>query len=329
MPSAAAYSAGALAFINLLSQSQSGVQVVDAHEAYQKVLAEMKKHIAGKSDTIELMFITVVANGHALLEGVPGVAKTTMCKTMADTMQAEFKRIQGTPDLVPTDIIGYTYVDDQNEVQFKKGPVFTNILLVDELNRAPPKTMSAFLETLEERMVTAGGTDMQLPRPFTAFATQNPLRIEGTEQLPKVLADRFIVKIDVDYPNMEEEEEMMRLKEREEQVVIQKIISTPDILEMQEKAKTITMPNEVTSYIARVVNATRKDIHIVMGASPRADLAFMRAAKARALIQGRQSVTIDDIKFLARPVLSHRMAVRSTGGIGVHGIIDGIIATLQ
>lgn len=303
--------------------------MVDARDAFQQVLAEMKKHIAGKEDTIELMFVTVVANGHALLEGVPGVAKTTMCKAMSETMQADFKRIQGTPDLVPTDIVGYSYLDDKNEVQFKKGPVFTNILLVDELNRAPPKTMSAFLETLEERMVTAGGVDMALPAPFTAFATQNPLRIEGTEQIPKVLADRFIVKIDVDYPSMEEEEQMMRLKEKEEQETIKKIVGMEDILDMQKQAKTVSMPSDVSGYIARMVNATRTDIHVVMGASPRADIAFMHAAKARALIKGRQSVTIEDIKFLANPVLAHRIAVRSTGGIGVHGIIDGIVATLK
>ncbi|MCL5419738.1 MAG: MoxR family ATPase [Candidatus Marsarchaeota archaeon] len=302
---------------------------MDAHTAYSEVLAEMKKHIAGKEDTIELMFITVIANGHALLEGVPGVAKTTMCKAMADTMQSDFKRIQGTPDLVPSDITGETYIDDKNEVQFKKGPVFTNILLVDELNRSPPKTMSALLETLEERQVTAAGVDMQLPKPFTAFATQNPLRIEGTEQLPKVLADRFLVKIDVDYPKIEEEEEMMRLKEHEEKVEVRKIINTSDILEMQEKAKGVTLPNEVVDYIARIVSATRTDMHVVMGASPRADLSFMRSAKAKALIEGRDTVSIDDIKFLARPVLSHRISVRSTGGIGVHGIIDGIIATLK
>ncbi len=303
--------------------------LLDAHTAYSEVLAEMKKHIAGKEDTIELMFITVIANGHALLEGVPGVAKTTMCKAMADTMQSDFKRIQGTPDLVPSDITGETYIDDKNEVQFKKGPVFTNILLVDELNRSPPKTMSALLETLEERQVTAAGVDMQLPKPFTAFATQNPLRIEGTEQLPKVLADRFLVKIDVDYPKIEEEEEMMRLKEHEEKVEVRKIINTSDILEMQEKAKGVTLPNEVVDYIARIVSATRTDMHVVMGASPRADLSFMRSAKAKALIEVRDTVSIDDIKFLARPVLSHRISVRSTGGIGVHGIIDGIIATLK
>ncbi|MEM3638919.1 MAG: AAA family ATPase, partial [Candidatus Micrarchaeaceae archaeon] len=141
---------------------------MDPKLAFEKVMAEMKKRIAGKEETLELLFLTLVANGHALLEGVPGVAKTTMTKTLAETIQADFKRIQGTPDLEPKDIIGYTYVDDANNVVLKKGPVFTNILLVDELNRSPPKTMSALLETLEERQVTIGGNDMKLPSPFTA-----------------------------------------------------------------------------------------------------------------------------------------------------------------
>ncbi|MGC8586936.1 MAG: AAA family ATPase [Candidatus Micrarchaeia archaeon] len=300
---------------------------MDAHDAYLKVMEEMKKHIAGKEETLELLFIALVANGHALLEGVPGVAKTTMTKALASTIQADFKRIQGTPDLEPSDIIGYTY-SEGSEVKFKRGPIFTNILLVDELNRAPPKTMSALLESLEERQVTVGGVDMPLMKPFTAFATQNPLKIEGTEPLPKVLADRFIMKIDVSYPSMEEEQEMLRIKEREEKIAVNKIITTSDIIDMQQQAKQVEMPDDVARYITAIVNATRTDIHVVMGASPRADIAFMQCGKAKALAEGRNKVTKDDIKFLATPVLSHRIAVRSTGGVGVHGIIDGIIATL-
>lgn len=301
---------------------------MNASDAYKQILAEMKKHIAGKEETIELMFIAMLANGHALLEGVPGVAKTTMTKSLASAVQAEFKRIQGTPDLTPRDIIGYTFIDVDNSVKFSKGPVFTNILLVDELNRAPPKTMSALLETLEERQVTEGGVAMPLPKPFITFATQNPLRIEGTEQIPKVLADRFIIKIDVDYPSMREEEEMLRIKEREERVEVKKVIGTSDILEMQRQVKGVELPDDVVEYITKIVNATRKDIHAVMGASPRAEIAFMWCGKAKALIEGRGRVSGEDIKFLAKPVLSHRIAVRATGGIGVHGIIDGIIATL-
>ncbi len=302
---------------------------MDASTAYKGILAEMKKHIAGDEEVIELLFLAIVADGHALLEGVPGIAKTTMTKTLAAAIQADFKRVQGTPDITPNDIVGYTYIDEKNEVQVRKGPVFTNILLFDELNRAQPKTMSALLETLEERQVTLGGVTMQLPRPFTAYATQNPLRMEGTEPLPKVVVDRFLMRIPVDYPTMEEEGEMIRLKENEEKVSINKVIGTNEILRMQEEAKTVALGDEVRKFITEIVSATRKDIHVVMGASPRADIAFMRCAKAKALIEGRGEVTREDILFLARPVLSHRMAVRSTGGIGVLGVIDGIVATFN
>jgi len=302
---------------------------LDAHTAYLKVMEEMSKHIAGKRETLELLFLSIIANGHALLEGVPGVAKTTMTKTLASIIDADFKRIQGTPDLEPKDIIGYTYIDSDNSIKVKKGPIFTNILLIDELNRAPPKTMSAFLEALEERQVSLGGTDIPLPKPFTAFATQNPLRIEGTEPLPKVMADRFIMRIEVDYPSMEEEGEMLRIKEREEKIAVNKILTINDILDMQEQAKKVEMPDDVVKYITTIVDATRKDIHVVMGASPRADIAFMACGKAKALVEGRKEVTIDDIRFLAKPVLSHRIAVRATGGIGVNGIIDGILASIK
>ncbi len=302
---------------------------MEASLAYQKILAEMKKHISGDEKVIELLFISMIADGHAILEGVPGVAKTTMTKALADTVQAVFNRVQGTPDIGPSDIIGYTVLDEKNEVQVKKGPVFANILLFDELNRTQPKVMSALLETLEERQVTLGGITMPLPRPFIAFATQNPLRIEGTEPLPKVLSDRFIMRIPVDYPSREEEGMMLRLKESEEKTVVEKIIGTDDVIRMQEEATGIGMSDQVMEYITGIVDATRKEIHVVMGASPRADIAFMRCAKAKALIEGRKEVSKEDIAFLARPVLSHRLAVRSTGGIGVNGVIDGIIATYR
>ncbi len=298
---------------------------MDANVVYKEILEEMRKHISGKIETIQLMVIAVVANGHALLEGVPGVAKTTMTKALADTIQADFKRIQGTPDLTPTDIVGATYEDVDKSIKFRKGPVFTNIFLIDELNRMQPRTMSALLETLEERQVSAGGADLKLPSPFIGFATQNPLNIEGTTPLPKVLADRFIMKIDVDYPSATEEIVMLRIKEKEEQTVVKKIIDTAAITELQEMAKSIILPDDVAAYITQIVGATRVDMHVVMGASPRADIAFMKCAKAKALLEGRKEITRDDIRFLARPVLSHRLSVRSTGGIGVHGIIDGII----
>jgi MoxR-like ATPase len=303
---------------------------MDTKAAWEAVLAEVKKHIAGKSEVIELMFIGLIANGHVLLEGMPGVAKTTMTKALADAIDANFKRVQGTPDLTAEDIVGYTYVDSNtHKIIVKNGPIFTNILLVDELNRMPQKTIAALLEALEERQVTIGGAEtQQLQKPFIAFATQNPLIIEGTVSLPKVLADRFLMKITVSYPTMEEEQSMMRIKEEEIKVVTQKVLGLDDILQMQQEVDKVKLSDEVLGYITRVVDATREDIHVVMGGSPRAELSFMRCGKAKALIEGRKEVTINDVKFLARPVLSHRLVVRSTGGIGVNGIIDGIVASV-
>ena len=302
---------------------------MDGKEAYQKVLAEVKKHISGKEDVIELMFISIVANGHVLLEGVPGVAKTTMSKTLAESISASFGRIQGMPDLDIRDVIGYTYMDDKGEVQLKKGPIFNNMLLIDELNRAPPKTTTSLLEALEERQVTIGGQDMKLPDPFISFATQNPLNIEGTTALPKVLADRFLLRIEVKYPSMEEEAQMLRIKEKESRSDVDGVLGKDEILKLQEEAKKVSISDDVIGYITRLVDATRKDIHVVMGGSPRAEISFMNCGKAKALVEGRSEVTVDDIKFLAKPVLSHRILVRSTGGIGVNGVIDGLVATLH
>lgn len=313
----------------MLDKIRESVGLMDANAAYSGVMRELRKRIAGKAETLELLFIGLIADGHVLLEGAPGLAKTTMTKSLAEAINADFKRIQGTPDLEPKDILGYTYIDESKEVKFSKGPVFTNILLIDELNRTQPKTMSALLESLEERQVTAGGETMALPRPFTAFATQNPLKIEGTEPLPKVLADRFLMKIDVDYPSPEEEQQMLRLKESNTYSGINRVLSTDDILAMQREAAGVSLPDDVAAYITRVVAATRTEMHVVMGASPRADIAFMQCAKAKALIEGRKEVSREDIKFLARPVLSHRITVRSTGGIGVKGVIDGIIASVK
>jgi MoxR-like ATPase len=304
---------------------------MDAKSAWEAVLGEVRKHIAGKTDVIELMFIALVANGHVLLEGMPGVAKTTMTKALADSITADFKRIQGTPDLNTADIVGFTYMDDRtHNVILKRGPIFTNMLLIDELNRMPQRTIAALLEALEERQVTIAGSDgsLQLMNPFIAYATQNPISVEGTVPLPKVLSDRFLMRVAVNYPSMEEEVEMLKLKETELKVVTNKVIGLGDILQMQQDVEKIKMPANVISYVTRLVDATRTDLHVILGGSPRAEISFMRCGKARALIQGRTEVTIDDIKFLAKPVLSHRLVVRSTGGIGVNGIIDGITATL-
>ncbi len=304
--------------------------MVDAKAQFDAVLAEVSKKVAGNNEIIKLIFIAIVANGHVLLEGVPGVAKTTMSKAVCDAIQANFGRIQGTPDLEFKDIVGYAYLDDKTKnVELKKGPIFTNILLIDELNRAPPKTTTALLEALEERQVTLGNDTMPLEKPFIALATQNPLNIEGTTTLPKVLADRFLMRIAVDYAPIEAEQQMLRIKESEENIVVKRVMGIEDILELQKLAKGVKVPDSVINYITKVVNATRKDIHVVMGGSPRSEISFMSCGKAKALIEGRSEVSIEDIKYLARPVLSHRIVVRSSGGVGVNGVIDGIIATTK
>ncbi len=303
--------------------------MINAPDAFKSVLSEVSKHVAGNKDILELMFIAMVADGHVLLEGVPGVAKTTMTRTLAETVTADFGRIEGTSDLQIRDVVGYTYIDDQNNLQLKKGPIFTNLLLIDELNRAPPQTTTSMLQALEEKMVTLGGSTLPLKKPFIAFATQNPLNIEGTILLPKVLTDRFLMRIGVNYADIDVEEQMLRIKEREEELKVNKVLNTDDIIALQQQAKAIEMSDEVAKYITQVVHATRTDIHVVMGGSPRSEISFMRAGKAKALIEGRKSVSIDDIKSLARSVLGHRIVVKSTGGLGVNGIIDGIIATLH
>jgi len=301
---------------------------MNPQESYQAVLREVKKRIAGKEDVIELMFISMIANGHVLLEGVPGIAKTTMARTMCEAIQAQFARVQGTSDLEYKDIVGFTYLDEKDhQVKLKPGPIFTNILLIDELNRAPAKVASALLEALEERQVTFSDRTLPLDNPFMAIATQNPLSIEGTSPIPKVLADRFLLRIGVQYPTEEEEREMLHIKESGVDAPIEKVMATTDIIEMQKMVNTIKVSEEVINYITEIVTATRNEIHIIMGASPRAEIGFMKAGRARALISGRTDVTKDDIQFLAKPILSHRLTVRSTGGIGVNGIIDGIIAT--
>lgn len=302
----------------------------DAKAQFEAVLNEVRKKVAGNDEIVKLMFIAIVANGHVLLEGVPGVAKTTMSKALCDAIDAQFGRIQGTPDLEFKDIVGYAYLDETTKsVELKKGPIFTNILLVDELNRAPPKTTTALLEALEERQVTLGNSTIELDKPFIALATQNPLNIEGTTQLPKVLADRFLMRIAVDYTSEEAEQNMLRIKESEENIVTKRVMGIEEILDLQKRAKGVKVPDVVIRYITKIVNATRKDIHVTMGGSPRSEISFMVCAKAKALIEGRDETSVDDIKYLARPVLSHRIVVRSSGGVGVNGVIDGIIATTK
>jgi MoxR-like ATPase len=297
-------------------------------ERYVKFQNEISKVIAGKEKEIELIFVGLIANGHILLEGMPGLAKTTMAKTIAQLINCSFGRIQGTPDLQPRDILGFEFYDPNGKLILWKGPIFNNIVLIDELNRAPPKTQTSLLESMEERQVTFSSGTIPLPKPFIVLATQNPLRIEGTNPIPLVQADRFLFKVNVTYPTKEEEIEMLKLKDKEQQK-LEKVFEKEEIIELSQLAKSIKINEEIMRYIVEIVSRTRQHQHLLMGASPRASIAFMLGAKARALLKGREEVEIDDVRFIAHAVLEHRIAVRPGAGIGASSIVDELLAQVK
>ena len=259
---------------------------------------------------------------------MPGLAKTTMAKTIAQLINCSFGRIQGTPDLQPRDILGFEFYDPNGKLILWKGPIFNNIVLIDELNRAPPKTQTSLLESMEERQVTFSSGTIPLPKPFIVLATQNPLRIEGTNPIPLVQADRFLFKVNVTYPTKEEEIEMLKLKDKEQQK-LEKVFEKEEIIELSQLAKSIKINEEIMQYIVEIVSRTRQHQHLLMGASPRASIAFMLGAKARALLKGREEVEIDDVRFIAHAVLEHRIAVRPGAGIGASSIVDELLAQVK
>jgi MoxR-like ATPase len=297
-------------------------------QRYIKFQHEISKVIAGKEKEIELIFIGLIANGHILLEGMPGLAKTTMAKTIAQLINCSFGRIQGTPDLQPRDILGFEFYDQNGRLILWKGPIFNNIVLIDELNRAPPKTQTSLLESMEERQVTFSSGTVPLPKPFIVLATQNPLRIEGTNPIPLVQADRFLFKVDVTYPTKEEEVEMLKLKDMP-QPKLEKVFEKEEILELSQLAKTVKIDEDIMRYIVEIVSRTRRHQHLIMGASPRASIAFMLGAKARALLKGREKVEVEDVRFIAHAVLEHRIAVRPGAGIGASSVVDELLAQVK
>ena len=276
-------------------------------DEYTKFMDEMGKHVIGKKDVIEKLFIALIAEGHVLLEGVPGIAKTHIANTMARCLSLEFKRVQFTADLLPADILG-TLVYSNGSFTFKKGPIFTNILLADEINRAPPKTQSALLEAMQERQVSIDVETYKLEEPFIVIATQNPIEMEGTYPLPEAQLDRFIFKLLLTYPTKEEEKGIVRYKEKMDRV--NRVLTKKEILRLREKAKEVSVSDEVVDYIVNIVEATRKKEELLYGASPRASISLMRAAKVKALIEDRDYVIPDDVKGLAKDVLRHRVILK-------------------
>ncbi|AIU69328.1 magnesium chelatase [Thermococcus eurythermalis] len=279
-----------------------------------EVLKEVKKAIVGKDEVLKLILTTILADGHILLEDLPGLAKTLMAKSFARALGVEFRRVQFTPDLLPSDILGVSVFNQKTlEFEFRKGPVFTNVLLADEINRAPPKTQSALLEAMQERQVTVEGKTYELPEPFIVIATQNPIEQEGTYPLPEAQLDRFLVRLRVGYPSKEEEIEILRrrVERKKEEVDIQSVTTPREVVEMQKAIEDVYVSDAILEYITNIVTATREDKkEIEVGASPRGSLALLKLSRAYAALNGRDYVIPDDVKAVAVPALSHRLILK-------------------
>ena len=320
---------------NLNFESRLNLQPLQ--DNVQKVKAEIAKVIVGQNKMIDQLLVAVLSNGHVLLEGVPGVAKTISAKLLAKTLSLDFSRIQFTPDLMPSDIIGTSVFDlSKSTFEFKKGPIFSNFVLIDEINRAPAKTQAALFEVMEERQITADGTTYVLDRPFLVIATQNPIEQEGTYRLPEAQLDRFLFKINIDDPNLAEEIHILQkendLQSRDKMSAIATIISQSHIIEFQELVKQILIEQNLIEYIAKIVLNTRENAFLYLGASPRASIAILNAAKGFAALRGRDFVTPDDIKDAAIPVLQHRVVVtpeREMEGITSTEIIKQIVDSVE
>ncbi len=290
--------------------------------------------IRGKPDAIELLLLTLLAGGHALVEDVPGVGKTTLAKALARVFQVGFSRVQFTPDLLPTDILGSLVLDPaEGSFSFHRGPIFTNVLLADEINRASPRTQSALLEAMSEAQVTVDGTTYPLAPPFFVFATQNPHEFSGTYPLPEAQLDRFLIRIAVGYPGAEEELAMLYARQRDELLdELVALASRDDLEAIQTAVRNVDVKPAVGRYLLAVVAATREHKDVVLGASPRGTLSLFRASQARAYLSGREYVSPDDIQALAAPVLAHRITLTPEaryGGRGAEGVLSEVLQNLR
>ena len=298
---------------------------------------EIGKYIIGQHQTIDLLLIALLADGHVLLEGVPGVAKTLMAKLLAKTIDAQFKRIQFTPDLMPSDVIGtMIYNAKTNDFEFKRGPLFANIVLTDEINRAPAKTQAALFEAMEERQITVDGTTHILDSPFMVLATQNPIEQEGTYRLPEAQLDRFLFKIEVFYPSLEEEKEILKTFHANKNVVdfttVKSFLNASAITALRHTVQQVHVEENLMSYIAQIIHETRYHPYILLGASPRASLAVMNASKACATVRGRDFISPDDIKFVTPHILKHRITLtpeKEMEGVLVTEIINQVLEKIE
>lgn len=299
---------------------QSYANDIEAANALKESVAGLRKAIGtvivGQDDVVEKLIISILCNGHSLLVGVPGLAKTLLVKTIADALHLSFKRIQFTPDLMPSDITGAEILNEQRQFQFIKGPLFANIVLADEINRTPPKTQAALLEAMQERNITAGGVLYKLPAPFFVLATQNPIEQEGTYPLPEAQLDRFMFQITLDYPSFAEEVRIVKSTTGAATMEIEKVLSAEDILAFQDLVRRVPVPDNVLEYAVGLVQKTRPNTasaspianqFIAYGAGPRASQYLILGAKCHALLRGKYSPDIEDVKAMALPVLRHRI----------------------
>lgn len=280
-------------------------------EIATRLRQNIQKVIVGKDEVIDLALIAMLTNGHLLLEDVPGTGKTTLAKTIAASLGCTFHRVQFTPDLLPSDVTGiYFYNQKKQEFEFRPGPIFAQILLADEINRATPRTQSALLEAMQERQVTVDIATHALPRPFLVLATQNPIELEGTFPLPEAQLDRFLMKIAIGYPSASEENDLLlRFEQQDPLDTLEKVVEPEEIMRMQTDVRAVRVEESVRHYVVNICRATRSHEDIELGASPRATMALYHTSKARAAIHGRDFVIPDDVKQLAPYVLTHRLLV--------------------
>ncbi len=316
---------------------QSRINLKPLLESINTIKQELGTVIVGQSKMIDQLLVAILSNGHVLLEGVPGVAKTITAKLLSKTLNIGFSRIQFTPDLMPSDILGTSVFDlKKSEFEFKKGPIFSNLILIDEINRAPAKTQAALFEVMEERQITIDGTTYVLDSPFLVIATQNPIEQEGTYRLPEAQLDRFLFKIAIDYPKIDEEILIIQrehtLQNQGKLDNIKTVLSSEEIKQYQALVKQIIVEQNLLEYIAKIVINTRENAFLYLGASPRASIAILNAAKGFAAIRGRDFVTPEDIKEAAIPVLQHRVIVtpeREMEGITSIEIIKQILESVE
>src|SRR5436190_1609483 len=303
---------------------------VEVGELSDRILSEIERAVIGKRAVLEMVLLGLLSDGHVLIDDYPGLAKTLMARSFASVLGLGFGRVQFTPDLVPSDITGATIYDQhRGEFEFRQGPVFTNVLLADEINRAPAKTQAALLEAMEERQVTIEGQTHPLPRPFLVLATQNPIEFEGTYPLPEAQLDRFLMRIGVGYPTNDDEWRILerRLARKRDEVRLTPVVGPADLEQMKASVEDVFVSEAVGRYIVAIVDATRSAPRVQVGASPRGSLALVKLGRARAVLAGRDFVTPEDVKAVAVPALGHRLALRPESWVaGVTG--DGIVRDL-